>query len=258
MKFLRAVLTIVFLISGAGTVSAQETGAASSYSGQSMSREPREGFVGANMLDLAQTTISLSVDTIDDDKMIDDFAELVYCPLYKENYQNDFGWQKIRQKIRNEIAYRNIPFHRNYQFVVPVRFQRYNFQGQYFPLEDKSKVRGISMIPIYTFLGDTQAISCVRRGASAYFPLRYQAKLTRNFSMDRIKIAAPDADAYLKRLDARKFERIAFMRVRIRILDKNGYYGEGGLGRVAIFNAQLEGVDFFEDPQLTVLLSKAL
>lgn len=251
MKRLKIILVICLLVLSTQVVFAETA----PVKPKAVQMKPAEGFALANYEDLSFTAASFDQTIGENDQMIDQYIEIFHCEAYKAVYKNDFELQKLRQKIRKEVAEKKDPFHRFYEILIPVRFDRYDFQGQYFPLDQKSKM--VAVRAIMVFSGDWKNRgNCVNRFGQIYFPMNYQVVLTKPITIDRIRISTIDAEALLNR-GKKVATRTAYLRIRFRILDKLGYGGpeRASEARFSALQGAIEAIDFFEDPEATKLIS---
>jgi Domain of unknown function (DUF4852) len=56
---------------------------------------------------LVRTLVRFNALSLDDDQVIDDYAAITECELYKAMHQDDFKWNTVRTAIRDDVG-RNI------------------------------------------------------------------------------------------------------------------------------------------------------
>lgn len=216
-----------------------------------------EGYAVPTFRELSQTlTILGGLDAMKDD-VFDEYAQIMYCDLYKDKYLNDFEWSKIRSKIRSRVQEKKDYYRVLYEVTAPVILGRYDFERQVFPLVDRSALDNVGVIVIYDdsqfryACGETQQFLKL-------FPRVYYLSLDRPVTITGMPISADEAKNMLDVLESVKITtnvssgdtamaRKAYLRFRFRI---GGAIDASNLQR-ALFRGAIEQVDFFVDQEAT-------
>lgn len=201
---------------------------------------------------LSKTLIAMDYYDLMDDKILDEYAQVNYCELYQNYFDNDFEWQRIRDAIRDDIKENLKTYPRYYDVVGPMYIDRYDFEREAFRLKPESKILNVGRLTIYEEVSNVY--HCDRTSPSDYFPVKFIAWLNQPVNITQIKMEPEDAKALLDRLDRRLETRMVYVRFRILILAVRDVTGISR-GAKANMHAVLEDISFFEDNQLNYFIA---
>lgn len=119
------------------------------------SRDPKPGqsfqandYVMANWRNTLELYFKYDVYGTNNTAAVDTYIHVHECDLYKEFYENDLDWIKIRDSYKEVIQKReqNAPV----KFIVPVdvTIERYNKALEAFPLEEKSQMKNVGLLEL--------------------------------------------------------------------------------------------------------------
>jgi hypothetical protein len=198
-----------------------------------------------------------------DNTAIDNFLLINECKIYKEFYEDDFEWLRVRKAARKMISENKDSFTDKYQIILPIDLGRYDMDGKGFPLINDTAFMDLRRIEIGG--NSSNAEICGNNDTIKGYPRNVILVLSKPFQFDFLQLDEHIAQAYIirqrydpvkrpKNLRNKSFNRLAFARIRITF-DK--YHGntKGIDGEpLAIMFGKLDGIDFFEDPHEKRLL----
>lgn len=212
-------------------------------------------FARVNLQSLTKLAWALNAYDPADMDAVDRYLKINECHLYHKFFFNDFEWNKVRNATSAYLKeYRqNVP--RFYEFVQPVKLQRYDFKLQGFVLEDVNNY--ISLNNIQLAYGTTDYNECNDSfKATDKFPIAGVLKIKSPFSLPFMRVPEEVAQQYTNLLaknnvDIERNGRPAYLRFRmgvsnytgIAIVDREPFY---------FFKGRLTSVELFADKDLTL------
>ncbi len=218
--------------------------------------ESGPGYADTSFRDLSRTLVGLGGVDILDDEMIDAYAEIFYCELWRETYTDDFKWNRIRKAIRRSIQEESGgSFRTHFEVAGPVQLRRYDFEEQTFPLTKESIMDNVGVMYIYDPFGFENY--CNRRFPSTHFPQRYVLNLHLPVTIKELKMSPEKAKRLVDYMDkVGNDDRTVFLRFRFKINDVLG--AEGNARNRSVFvRGPVESVDFFADKERSIRLGSA-
>lgn len=207
------------------------------------------GFSPVDFRALTQTYFSMYKSGNPTSDMLDEYAEMASCELYRKLFTNDFEWEKVRQSIRNDQAKYADNFHTTYEIAGDAPLERYDFERKGFPLAGRGKHENIGKLYIYATSGNFHF--CGRSKGPKTLPVNYMVSLFNPLTVDLIKLEPEKArqivDYFYQDKDQNK--RV-FMRYRVKLYDLNGVERED-LGLTAEFQGEILSIEYFIDPEMT-------
>jgi hypothetical protein len=201
---------------------------------------------------------------LNQDKAIDNYLLINECDIYKQFYSDDFEWLRIRQAGRDMLKHSKDSFSDKIKVIVPVDLGRYSHEKKGFPLINDTAFLDLRRIEIGGNLANEKI--CDTNYDLEFYPKNIILILSKPFTFDFVKLDEHVAQAYIVQqkynpikvpheLKDKKYERLAFARIRITF---RAYQGEtrGADGYMrAIMFGNLDGIDIFEDINETRLLT---
>ena len=180
--------------------------------------------------------------------MIDNYAKLVYCELYKEYFSDDFEWEKIRSSIKKDIRNYHSNLQRYFEITGKVMIDRYDFEANAFPVLPESRLNNIGKLAIYE--PDSFFSYCGESGLPEFLPASYNLILRNPFSVNKIPLPPEKAQEIVRFIATNEDgQRIIYVRYRMELMDFAGL--EGQLRKAANVRGQIQSIDLFLDPALT-------
>ena len=218
---------------------------------------PNEGYAMPTFRELSQSLAIMGGLDIQKDDVFDEYAQIMYCDLYKDKYLNDFEWNKIRSKVRSRTQEKKDYYRVLYEVTAPVILGRYDFEQQSYPLIDGSALDNVGVIVIYD---DPQfRYSCIgTQNFLKIFPKVYYLSLDKSLTLNRLPMPLDEAQKLLEALDSVEIKtnvstgetavaRRAYLRFRFRILGAIDASNQ----MKALFRGVIESIDFFADQAAT-------
>ena len=216
----------------------------------------------ANVENFSRLYWAKNILDIDDDKVIDNFIMINECKYYRENIDNDFKWEKARKAARAMIKDQVHTYDDKYQILVPVDLGRYDAERKGFPIKKDSAFKDLRRVEI----GGNDGKVCGEKWEIKHFPRNVHLILNKPFNFDFFELDEHLAQAFILRYNFNKpkrpdeykhssFERLAFVRFRMRLVEYQGKDRERHRTTVAVMFGQIDGIDVFENPDETGLLA---
>lgn len=213
-----------------------------------------EAFAAPNFREMALTSMMLDAFDNSKNETVDEYAKLMYCPLYLSKFKSDFEWNSIRQELSRKLKSRNEYFRTNYELSGTIFLGRYSFETQDFPFIKNTALVNVGSVNL--FMPNRREMNQSRRicgegEASAMFPVNYVFLLNQPLTLDRIRMPPDEAESLLKRLDQmNNKERALYIRFRVRTMGVSGI-DRRTANTVLMFRGDLVSVDIFYDREMT-------
>lgn len=180
----------------------------------------------ASLQNLSQSFIKLTGVDLNDDHLIDDFAIVNYCDLYRQYYADEFSWRQAREAFRRVIQRELESYPENVYLLGTISIGRYDFARKAFMLDEGSKFERTGV-----FRFQDRGFNCP--GAPVQqLPLVYHFRLTNPITLDRLEIPEDKAATIRQIMEQeRNRDRKVYVTFFIRI---NDFTSQGGTGNVAI------------------------
>lgn len=149
----------------------------------------RVAFVPATAYNLSKSYIKLSGVDLRDDRLLDDYAALNFCDLYKSYYQDEFAWREARKAVREYILQNIDNFPEHVVFSSRIQLDRYDFGLHAFKLAEKSVFSRTGKFTIKADFGKSCGTARLSRIPELYFVL-----LNNPITLDSLPI--PEEAAY--------------------------------------------------------------
>ena len=213
-----------------------------------------ESFASPTFRDMAIASVMLGAYDTDSNEVIDEYAKLMYCSLYREKFKLDFEWNNIRRELMNKIKSKREYFRTKYEITGVVYLGRYSFETQDFPFVRNTalvNVGSLMLLNATRYVADTSQSGCSSSAAGdEFFPLVFVFMMQQPLTLDRIKMPMDDAEKLLKQMDLmNNKERALHVRFRVRLMG-SGTKNPRGPGRL-MMRGELVAVDLFYDPEMT-------
>ena len=212
-----------------------------------------EGYALTSMKELVKTIIGMEVLDINDIKIADEYARLVYCNIYRKSYSNDVEWNEIRKKIISDVMEKREYYRVMYEVHGIFKLGRYNFETQFFSISEnldyeKSAVMR-NVISIDLFLNQEYTPHCGINGHPTFFMPNVVLKLNKPMTVDRFEVPMEKVEGILVRMkEAKNVKRTIYGRIRVRITGPLPIIKNSSKIKM---KGDVMSVDFFLDPEMT-------
>lgn len=212
---------------------------------------------------LLRTLIRFNAITLDDPKILDEYAAVSECDLYKTLYSDDFKWNEARTAIRESVRMNVATFPASYSYTTQLQLDRYDFQNKIFRLTEKTSLKNVNTFRIYKVDG----APCDGM-VTKYIPTTFRAVLDVPIFFGGIPLAPNDAEALLNHMKADKnIDRVITAQFNLRVVfiapmhlsrisgDTRGYTQNGNdEERTSRLDVRLDSINFYEDTAMTKLI----
>lgn len=217
-----------------------------------------ESYAEANFRDLSQTLVLMDGVSIEEPKVLEEYAKMNYCEIYKEKFQDDFEWSQFRKLVVQKVQSKKEYYRNLYQISGIVFLGRYNFDTQDFPFVDDSALMNVGSLQLYQLNrksknADTARLLCGGTDRSILFPDKYVFELNQPLTFDRLKIPMEEAKQLLARMDRMgNTDRRLYVRFRMRVISVMPIDPKLLNANVtARMRGELTAIDIFLDRDLT-------
>lgn len=203
---------------------------------------------------------------------IDNFVRIHDCQVYLDYYRDDFEWRKIRAITKEKIINERATWPVRFELLVPVELGRYDFAKKEFPVLSEFLKEGARRIT--TGYNSMQDQVCDTKAMKIPdYPRDVVLNLSRPILIESIPMDPDLGQDYLIRtkiLNAeeyrdrdpsvreRRYERMAFLRVRVRMIKFMEFMKAGDRGELyPLIFSSVESFDVFEDQDMKKILYKS-
>lgn len=217
-----------------------------------------ESYAEANFRDLSQTLVLMDGISIETPNVLEEYAKMNYCAVYKEKFHDDFEWSQFRKLIIQKVQSKKEYYRNLYQISGVIFLGRYNFDTQDFPFINDSALVNVGSLQLYS-LGRLSATAvsarsmCGGEERSELFPDRYIFDLNQPLTFDRLKLPMEEAKSLLERMERMENkDRRLYVRFRMRVISVLPIPPETfNPGSIVRLRGELTAIDIFLDRDLT-------
>ncbi len=210
-----------------------------------------EGYAKATFKELYQTMVVMGGIDVSKPEFLTEYIKLTYCDLYKKYYHDDVRWNKISTEVYSNIADRKENYRIMYEFVEYIKLGRYDFNGEFFELHKKSKMRNVGTILLLDY--ETFKPYCYVKDEEDLFPIKVTLILTEPMNISRLEVPSNKIEQLLDNIadEEGQDNKAIYARVRFKILDVPGIFFKNGNAKRSEVRGTIKDIDFFYDMELT-------
>ena len=217
-----------------------------------------ESYTEANFRDLAQTLVLMDGVSVESPKVMEEYAQMNYCGIYKEKFQDDFEWSQFRKLVLQQVQSKKEYYRNQYQISGVIFLGRYNFDTQDFPFVKDSALVNVGSLELHKFKRmsmETIALRSLCGGTTTakVFPDHYVFELNHPLTFDRLKLPMEEAKQLLERMERMENkDRRLYVRFRMRIISVFPIAPENlSASSTVRLRGELTAIDIFLDRDLT-------
>lgn len=204
-----------------------------------------------------------------DPKLVDDYAIIAECKIYKSFFEDEFKWKDIQPSLVQSIQLNLGSYPLAYQYDVSLKLARYDFKNGLFNFTDKNALKGINTIHLLS----SAKHDCGKESV-LLLPHTFLAVFPTPSFIEGLPLSETEAKALLFRMENEEnTDRRVFVRYRFRIifiepfkkimledagLEKKYTYEQYAAKKpgsgIARFDAQIDSIAIYEDEDRTKLL----
>ncbi len=196
----------------------------------------------------------------ENDAHVDNFMMINECDLYRDYYQNEFEWIRIRDASRQFLMENRKDFPIHFEFVQPLRLAEYDLETQEFDIWQPYKINGVRRFEVLA--EDLYKDVCDQKSKYVIegYPKGLLTELNRPFTLDTISVPPETAREYIesKLVPTKKgsamaakdelYEsRAAYLVMRFRVFSYKEDERVRNFGQMAKVLAVLESYQIFGD-----------
>jgi len=213
--------------------------------------------------DLLHTLVrfnALNLET--DDRLLDDYAMITDCDLYRYYYKDDFKWNRLRALIRRSSAKDSANYPVRYHYDHKFQLDRYDFETKIYRFSPRTQIHNIGDIIIFTFAGP----ACDNLSPE-YMPSSFKAKFNKPLTIPGLELDPKTTEALLHYMDAAgNDEHYVYARFNLAIVyieplrktppgaGDTPYYQSHNDPGALVIDTRIDSVQFFKDPDMTQLV----
>lgn len=217
-----------------------------------------EAYAEANFRDLTQTLILMDGISIEENKILDEYARMNYCSIYEEKFHDDFEWVQFRKLLAQKIQSKKEYYRNLYQISGVIYLGRYNFDTQDFPFIKNSALVNVGSLQLYDVSynsteGKEARTICSGKEKAMMMPDHYVFELNQPLTFDRLKMPMEEAKRLLDRMmRTDNKDRRLYVRFRMRVISIVPIPIKQFEAHTTVrLRGELTGIDIFLDRELT-------
>lgn len=195
---------------------------------------------------------------IDNPKLIDYYLMINECDMYLQFYHNDFEWGNIQAATKQYILDNMESFPTTFEIMSPIGLGRYDIDREEFEILEQDRLIGLRRLD-FAMNYEAYKETCAKTGEIYEYPANVIIILSRPLSLETVPVKKELAKLYIEEakmfyetlppvLQMRNYERMAFLRLKVRITQyKNTVRVVNGDLRAVVFG-RLDGIEVFADP----------
>lgn len=253
----------------AGAAQAETPASAASNAAPAEPASAQADYIAATWADLLRTAVRFNAIDLNDDKLIDEYAAITDCDIYKFYFKDDFKWQEVRKKTRESAALNSANYPTHYYMRAVLHLGRYDFGKKIYSFTDDTAIHAVNVFKLFQFVGPHV---CTDRTYIKYIPAEFHAVAAKPFTLLGIPLSPTDAQSLLRLMNAdkntdrqiiAKFDMTITYVARLHkdainpgTTEKDAVYkqlGESHAGAMRM-DAQVDSIEFYEDPEMTKLI----
>ena len=223
-----------------------------------------EEYASPTYQNLVKMLVRFGALNVGDDDVLDEYAMIEECDIYKKYYGNDFEWNKIRTALRQSLRQTVATFPTTIHYAIVSQFGHYDFKAHVYDFTDEASLKGVSSFVL-------EAKSNARCGSQGtkLIPVVFRVVLDQPVGISGLTLNEADAKALLQAMEQDKnAKHLVYVRFNMKIggiapleRKKDGQKllfdrmtqpsGNGGIVQV---EAGLDSIDFYEDEAATKLV----
>ncbi len=232
-----------------------------------------EEYVAPSLSNFMKTLVRFGAIDLRRLDVLDAFARVTECQIYRDHYSDDFKWQEVRKALRKSIKQNIGTFPTTYRFDASLQLDRYDFKEGIYRFTDKTAQHSAN-----TFSIRAQSQEQCGMTDADFPPLSYKFVLDQPVNLNGIPLSAEEGKLLLSRMvESGNKDRLVYARFNFRVVyvapivmdtPKTKAFGEDiseerrlgpmvtqslMLQRVAM-DSRLDSIEYFEDPERTKLI----
>jgi hypothetical protein len=209
--------------------------------------EAGEAYINPTFSELTQTTLLLGGMDVASPGVLDDYIQMMYCQVYKDNHLNDFAWHEIEKQILSRINNKKEYYRSLFQLSGFIRLGQYDFSTRQFPLVQEENLKNIGYMPLLMSSDPKQF--CGKTVEASVFAREVSLVLSEPFNMTGLKVTPEEAQKLVSRF--KNGERKLYIRFRFRVQAISNVAKVGTHYFKTDLNGEMLSVDLFYDKDLT-------
>jgi hypothetical protein len=214
---------------------------------------------------LARLYWQLNVFDPNDDIALDNFMRITECGIFTSYSKDEFEWVQIRNAVRKKLLDPHDLIDNRFKFVMPIYLGNYDRERGGFELIKNSGFPNLKRIEFVSPYQRKEVCNTVinvpdyERNVLLILdePLDYTfVEMDDHVAQAFILRKQYESEKVDEKLRLRRYERQAFIRLRMRLHEYHGSIKGRTLdGNLAIIYGTLDGIDIFDDREQTLMLA---
>lgn len=194
-----------------------------------------------------QSLVRFDALNLENDRILDDYAQVVDCDNFYKNYRDDFAKQARRVALRQDIKKNRMNFPDSYYFTSEMKLGEFDFKARIFALDKASQLNNVNSFALVKL--NTRE-KCVKGARLTFLPDEIGVTIDQPVTIQGLPISEEKAKALVANMNAVKnYNRVIYARFSMLMV----YAPPITTEMMTRYNAdaQLLSVEFFEDKQMT-------
>ncbi len=222
-----------------------------------------EDYIVPTWADLVRTLVRFDALSLSDDKLVDEYAMIAECDLYKTFYRDDFKWNKVRGAIRDSIRMHIATFPVSYRYETRIQLDHYDFHDKIYRFTPETTIHNVNTFVLYRVEGPACDNAYVK-----YIPSHFRGVLDSPLYFEGLPLAQKDAEALLQQMkDDKNENRVVSAWFNLRVIyveplrqgqlsgEERRYSQSNSLDPTMVrLDVHLDSIDFYEDEAMTKLI----
>jgi hypothetical protein len=219
--------------------------------------------------DMLHAAVRFNALDLHDDNLIDEYAAVTDCEIYKFYFKDDFKWQEVRRRIRESAEMNSAHYPTHFYAQALLSLGRYDFDKKIFDFTPETAIHKVNLFDLYTYKSIT---ICTDKVYPKYIPREFQALSSTSFTLTGIPLTPAEAQSLLRMMNADKnTDRQIIVRFDMTVTyvarlvkqatnpgtaEKEIEYIQNGLKTPGIMrlDVRVDSIEFFEDQAMTKLI----
>lgn len=226
-------------------------------------------YISPTWADLLRTMVRFGALDLQDDNLLDEYAAVTDCDIYKFYFKDDFKWNAIRKKIRDSADLKMTTYSAHYYFYTVLKLEHYDFDKKIYRFTPATTINNVNVFKLFGYPTQNYCDRHIR-----YIPAAFQAVTDVPFTLAGLPLAPADAQALLRQMEADKnvdhavivkfdmtityIGRLLKLATGVGASSRQVKYSQtfdDSKGPIVLrLDARLDSVEFYEDVAMTKLV----
>lgn len=221
-------------------------------------------YAEATLPNIIKMFVRFGVYDIRKDNAIDFYGKVVECKIFRDNYIDDFKWQRVRTALRESIKQNIAAFPTGVRYDAELQLGKYDFHEGIYRFSEKT-----AQFNANVFVISIHSSNFCTRDTPNLLPSEYRFVLDQPVHIAGIPMSESDGSKLLAKLrEAGNKDLVVYTRFNMRVTyiapleapTQDAAKGKGDFvlaqprGENLRIDTHLDSIEYFEDPERTKLI----